>query len=114
MAVDVVEQTATGQAPKKIGKYEILGEVGRGAMGVVYVGHDPFVDRKVAVKVCSAEGGDGDETTRLARKMFINEAQSAGNLDHPNILKVYDAGEDNGEPYIVMEYLDSPRPGQNG
>jgi len=91
--------------PDKIGKYEILGVAGRGAMGEVYIGHDPFIDRKVAIKVCSMN--DADTTNaRIARKMFFNEAQAAGQLDNPNILRVYDAGEANGEPYIVMEYVE--------
>jgi len=89
--------------PEKLGKYDIMGVAGRGSMGVVYLGHDPFVDRKVAVKVCTLE--EEEEARARVRKMFFNEAQAAGNLDHPNILKVYDAGEADGEPYIVMEYV---------
>ena len=95
--------------PKKIGKYAILDVAGRGAMGVVYLAHDPFINRHVAIKLCSVmDVGDDDAeliATR-AKRIFFNEAQSAGTLDHPNILRVYDAGEgDNGEPYIVMEYV---------
>jgi len=93
--------------PSKIGKYEILGIAGRGAMGEVYLGHDPFIDRRVAIKVCSRAEDEG--SSQLARKMFFNEAQAAGALDHPNILRVYDAGEANGQPYIVMEYVAEAR-----
>ena len=89
--------------PHKIGKYEIVDVAGRGAMGNVYVAHDPFIDRTVAIKVCNHD--DGTENAALARRLFVNEAQAAGSLDHPNILKVYDAGEENGQPYIVMEYV---------
>lgn len=92
--------------PEKIGKYEIRGVAGRGSMGVVYVGHDPFVDRKVAVKVCHETANDA-ELSPLARKMFFNEARAAGSLDHPNILKVYDAGEADGRPFMVMEFVDN-------
>jgi serine/threonine protein kinase len=94
--------------PEKIAKYEILGIAGRGAMGIVYIGYDPFIDRKVAIKVCSFQDDTSDSLVppRQSRKMFFNEAQSAGSLDHKNILKVYEAGEAEGEPYIVMEYLD--------
>jgi serine/threonine protein kinase len=96
--------------PQKIGKYSVLDVVGRGAMGVVYVGHDPFINRKVAVKQCSvAESSDDDSdlVTTRAKRIFFNEAQSAGTLDHPNILRVFDAGEgDDGQPYIVMEYVE--------
>lgn len=90
--------------PKKIGKYGVIKVAGKGAMGTVYVGHDPFIDRNVAIKVCTLE--EDDEIAALARRMFFNEAQAAGALDHPNIVRVYDAGEENGEPYIVMEYIE--------
>lgn len=89
--------------PKKIGKYDLIGVLGRGAMGVVYRGHDPYVDRPVAIKV--ATNADVESTQGVARRMFINEARSAGRLDHPNVLKVYEAGEDNDQPYMVMEYI---------
>jgi serine/threonine protein kinase len=93
--------------PEKIGKYEILDVAGSGAMGDVYVGYDPFIDRTVAIKVCTHD--DGSESARVARKLFVNEAQAAGALDHPNILKIYDAGEENGQPFIVMEYIAEAR-----
>ena len=97
--------------PETIGKYQIEGVAGRGAMGIVYVGHDPYVDRKVAIKVQAFSGGEddgeGDSTSATqARKMFFNEAKSAGSLDHPNILRIYDAGDANDQDYIVMEYVE--------
>ena len=92
---------------RKIGKYEILDVAGSGAMGDVYVAHDPFIDRTVAIKVCTHD--DGSESARVARRLFVNEAQAAGALDHPNILKIYDAGEENGQPFIVMEYIPEAR-----
>lgn len=92
-------------SPNNIGKYQILGVAGRGSMGVVYIGHDPFVDRRVAIKICS-NGANDEGSSRLARRLFFNEAQSAGSLDHPNILKVFDAGEEHSQPYIVMEYVE--------
>ena len=98
------------QQPEKIGKYEILDVAGRGNMGTVYLAHDPFTDRKVAVKVCTMEEEDqSSQTSRIARKLFFNEAHTAGTLDHPNILRVYDAGEEAGEPYIVMEFVEDAR-----
>ena len=93
--------------PEKIGKYEIVDVAGRGAMGDVYVGYDPFIDRTVAIKVCTHD--DGSDSAQVARKLFVNEAQATGALDHPNILKIYDAGEENGQPYIVMEYIAEAR-----
>ncbi|NIR32765.1 MAG: protein kinase [Gammaproteobacteria bacterium] len=95
--------------PEKIGKYHILGIAGRGNMGLVYTGYDPFRDRDVAVKVCSLDDDSDEKTNRVARKLFFNEARLAGILDHPSILKILDAGEDDGQPYIVMEYVEEGR-----
>lgn len=92
--------------PKKIGKYEVRSLIGRGAMGAVYLGHDPFIDRPVAIKVSEIDMSQEDSPNDRARKMFFNEAQAAGALDNPNILRIYDAGDANGKLYIVMEYVD--------
>jgi serine/threonine protein kinase len=92
--------------PEKIGKYEVRSLIGRGAMGAVYLGHDPFIDRPVAIKVCAIGMGEADVSEEIARKLFFNEAQAAGSLDNPNILRIFDAGDANGKPYIVMEYVD--------
>jgi serine/threonine protein kinase len=92
--------------PEKIGKYEIVESVGRGSMGVVYAAHDPYADRKVAIKVCSISDENQSQSSRLAKKLFFNEAHTTGSLDHPNILSVLDAGEDADHPYIVLEFLD--------
>ncbi len=92
--------------PEKIGKYEVTALAGEGNMGVVYVAHDPFQDREVAVKVCRIPDDTSSEIRKFARKMFYNEAHSAGVLKHPNILQIFDAGEEEGQPYIVMEYVE--------
>jgi serine/threonine protein kinase len=92
--------------PEKIGKYEVRGLIGRGAMGAVYLGHDPFIDRPVAIKVCTIDTSEADVPDHLARKLFLNEAQAAGALDNPNILRIFDAGDGDGNAYIVMEYVD--------
>ncbi len=92
------------QQPAKIGKYDVIDVLGKGAMGVVYKGHDAYVDRPVAIKVATNTDADG-EAESMARRMFVNEARSAGRLDHPNILKVYEAGEEQGMPYMVMEFI---------
>ncbi|MCC7121542.1 MAG: protein kinase [Gammaproteobacteria bacterium] len=89
--------------PAKIGKYDVIDILGRGAMGVVYRAHDPYVDRPVAIKLATNADADNEG---VARRLFINEARSAGRLDHQNVLKVYEAGEDNGQPYMVMEFID--------
>jgi serine/threonine protein kinase len=91
---------------EKIGKYEVTGLAGKGNMGVVYVAHDPFEDRQVAVKVCRIPDDTSVELRNFIRKMFYNEAHSAGVLKHPNILQVLDAGEEDWQPYIVMEYVE--------
>lgn len=75
-------------------------------MGMVYIGYDPFHDRDVAIKVCKLSPDIEEEHARVARKLFFNEAHTAGVLDHPNITRVLDAGEENNEPYLVMEYVD--------
>ncbi len=96
---------AMDQTPDKIGKYDIVNVLGKGSMGVVYKGHDAYVDRPVAIKVATnADAADDGES--MAKRMFINEARSAGRLDHPHILKVYEAGEEAGMPYMVMEFID--------
>ena len=92
--------------PEKIGKYPVIGAAGRGNMGMVYIGYDPFHNRDVAIKVCKLNAEMDEEGARLARKMFFNEAHTAGVLDHPNIIRVLDAGEEDDEPYLVMEYVD--------
>ena len=95
------------QGQKKLGKYAILGIAGRGGMGTVYKGHDPVIDRKVAVKVYT--GSEAASDSEFAQKMFLNEAQVVGALDHPNILRIYDAGNFNGRPYIAMEFVEGLR-----
>ena len=92
------------QLPAKIGKYDVVGVLGKGSMGVVYKGHDAYVDRAVAIKVATNTDA-GDDGESMAKRMFVNEARSAGRLDHPNILKVYEAGEEAGMPYMVMEFI---------
>jgi len=92
--------------PDKIGKYHVVGLAGHGNMGTVFVGHDPFADRDVAIKICAIPTRGDENAARTARKLFFNEAHTAGALEHPNILSVLDAGEEAGQPYIVMEYVE--------
>ena len=89
--------------PETIGKYRVLGVVGRGAMGTVYEAHDPVIDRKVAIKVCRKPEDEAD--ARLIRSRFFNEAKAVGALDHPNILRVYEAHEEDGQFCLVMEFV---------
>ncbi|WP_233255920.1 serine/threonine-protein kinase [Falsiroseomonas bella] len=90
-----------------LGKYELRSTLGRGAMGVVYEGWDPVIARRVAIKTVRLPAEDDtDAQEELAR--FRREAQAAGRLTHPNIVGVYDYGEDRGVAYIVMEFVDGP------
>ena len=90
---------------QKIGKYEILEILGKGAMGIVYKAQDPDIDREVAIKTihfeAAYEGGEEEE----ARARFMREAQAAGKLSHPNIVTIYDVGRENNVTYIVMQLI---------
>ena len=95
--------------PEKIGKYSIIREVGRGSSGTVYLSHDPYYGRDVAIKLYKEPGGDDEAEQHIARKMFFNEAQMVGRLQHPNILPIHDAGEEDGRYYVVMEHIHGAR-----
>lgn len=97
------------QIPEHIGKYKVLREVGRGSQAVVYLCEDPFIGREVAVKLFSSKQGDGS-SVESQRKMFFNEARTAGRLRHPNVLPILDAGEEGDQWYLVMEYLGDAKP----
>jgi predicted Ser/Thr protein kinase len=87
-----------------IGRYEIIGELGRGAMGVVYKAQDPTIGRTVALKTLRLDV-HGLENGDMVRR-FQNEARAAGLLNHPNIVTIYDAGEQDGNFYIAMEFME--------
>ncbi len=89
---------------KQLGRYEILDELGRGAMGVVYKARDPIIDRVVALKTIDfALTGAAAESFE---QRFFQEARAAGRLNHPNIVTIYDAGQADGVAYIAMEFLE--------
>jgi serine/threonine protein kinase len=87
---------------ERIGKYQILGEIGRGTMGTVYKARDPILKRDVAIKTLAASPGKNDES----RRRFEREAQAAALLAHPNIVTVHDFGEEQGLTYMAMELLE--------
>lgn len=91
--------------PSRLGKYRLTRELGRGSSGMVYLGKDPFEDRDVAIKVYFADDELSPQQGILQSKLFFNEAHLAGQLKHPNILPIHDAGEEEGKRYVVMEYL---------
>lgn len=86
-----------------IGRYEVLDEIGQGAMGTVHRARDPLIERTVAIKVVPI--GELQQEGADAESRFLREAQSAGRLSHPNIVTIYDVGEADGLAYIAMEYL---------
>jgi eukaryotic-like serine/threonine-protein kinase len=85
------------------GKYELLGELARGGMGVVYRARQPGLDRVVALKMVLGSGGSAE-----AARRFLQEAQAAAALDHPNVVPIYDTGEIDGKPYFTMALIDGP------
>ncbi|MCK7549437.1 protein kinase [Marinobacter koreensis] len=88
-----------------LGRYEIVRELGRGAMGVVYLGTDPKISRTVAIKTLSYHSFDGKELQELKGR-FFREAEAAGRLNHPAIVTVYDVGEEADLAYIAMDYAE--------
>jgi hypothetical protein len=87
-----------------LGRYRILGELGRGAVGTVYRAHDPLIERDIAVKTLRPDLPQ--EVMAEVRERFLREAKSAGRLNHPNIVTVFDVGEHDGIAYIAMELLE--------
>ena len=95
----------TGGAKPTLGRYEIIKEIGKGAMGTVYLGKDPKINREVAIKTMAlSQEFEGDELQDV-KERFFREAETAGMLNHPNIVTMYDAGEEHDLAYIAMEYL---------
>src|SRR5258708_6782009 len=97
---------ALGEVEKpKFGRFEVQKELGKGAMGVVYLGKDPKIGRDVAIKTLAlAQEFEADELTQ-AKERFFREAETAGRLSHPNIVTIYDTGEEHDFCYIAMELL---------
>lgn len=88
-----------------LGRYQVEKELGKGAMGVVYLGRDPKINRVVAIKTLAlANEFEGDELKEI-KERFFREAETAGRLNHPNIVTIYDAGEEHDLAYIAMEFL---------
>ena len=94
-----------GQTRPTLGRYEITGELGRGAMGVDYKGEDPKIHRTVAIKTINLSQFD-DEQLKEVKMRFFREAESAGLMTHPNVVTIYDCGEEHDLAYIAMEYME--------
>lgn len=95
----------------KLGRYEIVRELGKGAMGIVYLAKDPLIGRLVALKTIRSSAHADDDETKEFQQRFVREAQAAGILNHPSIVTVHDIGQDDssGMSFIAMEYVE----GQN-
>jgi serine/threonine-protein kinase len=91
--------------PERLGRYVLEREIGRGAMGIVYLGRDTAINRSVAIKAIPLASEFSDAELVEARSRFFREAETAGRLNHPNIVTIYDVGEERGLAYIAMEYL---------
>ena len=89
---------------KKFGRYLIMGELGRGAMGAVHLAKDPLIERDVAIKTLLPDLPA--EVMGDVRERFLREARSAGRLNHPGIVTIFDVGEQDGVAYIAMEVLE--------
>ena len=109
MASPVSELKRSNDMPDKIGKYVIINKIGKGSTGTVYLSHDPYYRRDVAIKVYNIEEDSDADRARVARKMFFNEAHMVGMLQHPNIMPIFDAGEEDGKYYVVTEHIQGAR-----
>ncbi len=103
----LTDETVVPKRPaKKIGRYEILRLIGKGAMGEVFLGRDPRINRLTAIKTVRFEDNFAEDEINGIKDKFFREAESAGTLSHANIVTIYDAGEDRDLAYIAMEYLE--------
>ena len=102
-----IDQISSTEAPtlKRLGRYNLLRELGAGAMAHVYLAEDPTLRRQVAIKTLALAEEFGDADLEGARQQFTREAESAGRLNHPSIIAIHDFGEEHGLSYIVMEYF---------
>ena len=95
--------TSPGLAKRRVGRFYLTSELGKGSNGAVFLGHDPVIDRDVAIKTLTTTPGLADKKQR--EQQFINEARAAGRLSHPNIVTIYDASSEGGTTFIAMEFL---------
>src|SRR5215210_6582261 len=100
------DEASSETQPEQVGKYPVLKKLGEGATSEVYLCHDPFNERDVAVKRIFPESLRDGAGGGVYRKMFLAEASLAGKLSHPHIVGIYDAVIEQDSGYIVMEYVD--------
>ena len=104
LGATIVNEDGSVEKPM-LGRYQVENELGQGAMGVVYLGKDPKINRAVAIKTMGLSQGFGEDELQDVKERFFREAESAGRLNHANIVAIYDAGEDHDLAYIAMELL---------
>jgi|TARA_B100002003_G_C14157415_1_gene557626 serine/threonine-protein kinase len=104
LGATIVNEDGSVEKPM-LGRYQVEKELGKGAMGIVYLGKDPKINRDVAIKTMALAQEFGDDELKEVTERFFREAESAGRLNHANIVAIYDAGEDNDLAYIAMELL---------
>ncbi|HEX5337725.1 MAG TPA: serine/threonine-protein kinase, partial [Gallionella sp.] len=102
---DTMALDKAGISKPMLGRYRIEKELGKGAMGVVYYGKDPKIGRGVAIKTVALSQEFEEDELEDVRQRFFREAETAGRLNHPNIVSIYDAGEEHDLAYIAMEFL---------
>ena len=90
---------------KTIGRYEVVGEIGRGGFGVVYKARDPLMDRVVAIKLMLKDASEDVSAAEAQLARFQREAKITGNLNHPNLVTSFELGSHEGQPYLVMEFM---------
>lgn len=88
---------------RRVGRFTVTDKLGKGSNGTVFLGHDPVIDRPVAIKILGAAIGVADK--KQQEQHFINEARAAGRLSHPNIVTIFDASSEGGTTFIAMEFL---------
>ena len=101
-----VRKPATDQVPTSIGRYQITGNLGYGAMGAVYKAFDPLIKRQLAIKTVRLDIPRTSPQYRSFIDRFQHEAQISGTLSHPGIVTLFDLGEENGDPFFAMEFVD--------
>jgi CHASE2 domain-containing sensor protein/tRNA A-37 threonylcarbamoyl transferase component Bud32 len=104
LGATIVNEDGSVEKPM-LGRYQVEKELGKGAMGIVYLGRDPKINRQVAIKTMALSQEFGEDELQEVKERFFREAESAGRLNHANIVAIYDAGEDHDLAYIAMELL---------
>ncbi|MFZ6674505.1 serine/threonine protein kinase [Undibacterium sp. Xuan67W] len=97
------QSSAQGLPVRRIGRFYLTDKLGKGSNGAVFLGHDPVIDRAVAIKILGTSHGIADKKQR--EQQFINEARAAGRLSHQNIVTIFDASSEGGTTFIAMEFL---------